>query len=730
MLAQACGGAWASFARNHEQPEVRKHKDGPAIILATFGGMCYREDADVESITGIGLDSDGSNLSRAMIKEKLNGHRYLAHTTFKNKPEAERWRILLPFAHPVAPSKMYAAFDYFNALFDGVLDPACKNPSRLLYFASCPPERRKHYQFFAHDGAPFDASTLSDVQVNTVSGGEIPEVDVPGRFFDLLERNANLRKRWEGNTEGLTDTSGSGLDYSLGSILRRENFNDEEIAACLRVFEFGKQDKSEKYIARTVRKLTAVSEFTVVEETEDEDEDFDIRSRPEPMREEAFIGVAGEFVDFIYPQSESSREVLLTQFLAAFGTLRGDSPRYPHESTFHWTQEFMVACGPTSMARKGTSVAHVKRVLVEAEPLSGKRIVSSLSSGEGLIFMIRDPKEIYTYDKKNLGVPLLSDKSDLDVADKRLLVITSEFGTILEQLRRTGSTLSSILRMAWDHEPLINTTRNEGKGGDRCDEPLVGVIAHVTPEELRQKLTSVDHMNGFGNRFLFCYCLRSKKIPEGGARPEGPVWDSLVQRIRHALFTPCELIARRTEECKKLWAEMYNELPALSGLPAYLLSRREAHLLRLSLIYATLDLGSGSDFDVLDVSQSKPEVLIEPRHLLAAKAVLDYCVASTEYLFGASAMAASDRDRVLEVLKTEDRPITSMQLRTKAFKGHKPADALKRLLQSMEVAGLITVKSEPNAGRGGRPTVWVSLRSIGGPSAPTAPIVRGSLYGT
>jgi hypothetical protein len=322
--------------------------------------------------------------------------------------------------------------------------------------------------------------------------------------------------------------------------------------------------------------------------------------------------------------------------------------------------------------------------------------------------LIRDAKEILTFDNKTKKTEL--SKFDLGVADKRLLVIAGEFGSVLEQLRRSGNTLSPMLRDAWDGQTLMNPTRNEGKGGDRCTAPLVGMIAHITPEELRKKLQTVDHFNGFGNRFLLAYSLRVRKLPEGGARPEGPTWDTLVHRAQQALHATCEPLARRTDATRALWSKWYDSQPALSGPAQYLLSRREAHLLRLSLMYATLELSDDEFADVDPLDVSRREVLIEPQHHQAALAVLDYCIASTEYVFGADASAADDRNKVLEVLKAEGKPMTSTALRNKAFGHHKEADVLKRLLQAMEIQGLITVE-KVRIGKG-RPASWISLREV------------------
>lgn len=63
---------------------------------------------------------------------------------------------------------------------------------------------------------------------------------LPERFVELLAGDEALRKRWEGNTEGLDDPSRNGLDMSLTALLVARGFNDAEITAIHRAYPHGK----------------------------------------------------------------------------------------------------------------------------------------------------------------------------------------------------------------------------------------------------------------------------------------------------------------------------------------------------------------------------------------------------------------------------------------------------------------------------------------------------------
>ena len=84
--------------------------------------------------------------------------------------------------------------------------------------------------------------------------------------------------------------------------------------------------------------------------------------------------------------------------------------------------------GDTSKGRKGSSRSRVEQLFEMADVawVNG-HIVSGLSSGEGLIYAVRDPDD--RRDKEG-------DLVDPGVIDKRLLVVEEEFCTVLKRMAR------------------------------------------------------------------------------------------------------------------------------------------------------------------------------------------------------------------------------------------------------------------------------------------------------
>jgi Bifunctional DNA primase/polymerase, N-terminal/Primase C terminal 2 (PriCT-2) len=201
---------------------------------------------------------------------------------------------------------------------------------------------------------------------------------------------------------------------------------------------------------------------------------------------EALYGLAGEVVGTIEPHTESDPVALQLQFLAAFGNAIGRGPYFMIEGTRHYTNLFGVLVGDTSKSRKGTAGDRIRQVMRLVDPVWEKnRIRGGLSSGEGLIWQIRDE---VTKTNKNGKQIIVTD----GVEDKRLLLDEREFYASLTVMKREGNTASPLVRAAWDGKPLISLTKNSPA---QCMEPHVSLIGHITEDELRDNLDQTAEIN-------------------------------------------------------------------------------------------------------------------------------------------------------------------------------------------------------------------------------------------
>ncbi len=82
---------------------------------------------------------------------------------------------------------------------------------------------------------------------------------------------------------------------------------------------------------------------------------------------------------------------MLVQLLVAYGALIGGGAWFRVERTRHYPNEFAVLVGDSAVSRKGSALGHVKELLGEVEADFPSRMKKGLSTGEGVVWMLRDP---------------------------------------------------------------------------------------------------------------------------------------------------------------------------------------------------------------------------------------------------------------------------------------------------------------------------------------------------
>lgn len=397
--------------------------------------------------------------------------------------------------------------------------------------------------------------------------------------------------------------------------------------------------------------------------------------------------MAGKIVRVIEPQTEADPAAILVQMLVAFGNVIGRGPHFRVQAARHAANEFVAVVGDSSKARKGTSLNYVRRTMVAADNLWGERCMSTgLSTGEGLVWCLRDPitRPEPVRDSESHEIVDHEDKVvDPGVADKRLFIEETEMVRTLRVMQRDGSTLSAVLRQAWDGVPLSVLTKTSPA---RATDPHVSVAAHIVEAELLRELDATEGASGFGNRFLWVCARRSKTLPEGGdftdlALGLAPLEQQLAETVRWAQ-TLGDVPLARTEQARGLWAEVYPALSAGSpGMVGALTARAEAHVLRLSVIFALLDRSTA----------------IETAHLTAALAVWAYAEASVRHIFG-DRLGDRVADQVLHAIRSVPAGLSRTEIRD-LFARHRRAGEIEQALARLAGLNMIERRSEPTEGR-------------------------------
>lgn len=403
---------------------------------------------------------------------------------------------------------------------------------------------------------------------------------------------------------------------------------------------------------------------------------------PAPLAPIAFHGVVGDLVRLVQPHTEADPAALLLQGLVIFGNILGPVPHFVAEGSRHRLVLYLVLVGTTAKGRKGSSYRTLSHVFTTIDDTlrDPHRVVSGMSSGEGLIAAVRD--EVVT------GATI----TDAGVSDKRLLVLEEEYASVLRVMGREGNNLSAVIRQAWDTGDLGTLTKSNRV---KATGAYISIIGHVTKDELRRYLDRTEAGNGFGNRFLWACAKRSNLLPEGGALHTVDFGDIGRRLMACVEFGRNVGELRRTPDAKELWARVYPELSeGQPGMFGAMTSRAEAQVMRLACLYAVGDMS----------------YVVKPTHLNAALEVWRYCADSARFVFGASLgdPVADELDAALLHAGCEGR--TRTEIRDLFNKNARKAEVDRALTLLIEHG---RVRRDYERTGSGRPVErWIHLRSL------------------
>jgi len=425
----------------------------------------------------------------------------------------------------------------------------------------------------------------------------------------------------------------------------------------------------------------------------------DIEALPMPppipwptLPHEALHGLAGEIVETIAPQTESAPVAILGQMLVAFGNAVGRGAHYRVEGDRHYTNLFLCLVGESSRGRKGTSRGRVMQLMSQGDnEWCLNCVASGLTSGEGLIWAVRDPIERKEPIKERGRIAgYQSVVVDDGVSDKRLLADESEFAQILKVLQRDGNSLSPVIRQCWDTGNLRTLTKNNPA---RATGAHVSFSAHITRLELLRLLRDSEAFNGFANRFIWLCTRRSQLLPDGGrALDLSPLGVQLNYALASAR-TIGEMV--RSKQASELWHEVYPRLTAeRTGMHGAVTGRAEAQVLRLSMVYALLD----------------SQATIQEPHLRAALGLWAYADASARLIFGVEVEDPLPGLVLAKLQASESFGMTRTDIHN-AFSRNIPAAKLLEALARLRDRG--SARCETNkTGKPGAPAErWYALRT-------------------
>lgn len=614
--------SWEVLARGLTRHKERQTKDGPLWSPTLYHAGTFRGKSNVVAVSCLVLDFDRGERAEHFTAgwESLA---YAMHTTFQHTAEQERWRAIFPLSIPVEGAEWPFAWSSLTAHFGGnAIDGSCKDASRIYYMPACRPDAPR--AAVIHDGLLLDPSPFlrpkGDLLVQRAKGELGSGRNNAGMWLAVQMRDNQYTQtetedlRWD--TEVPREKIGPGGRVDL--------YTEVEWRETVRK-AFGRPAREGWRPSRNgangvhVDPRPPLNSLNSLDSSQSENANVPEVGWPRPLAAEAYYGIAGRIVEALAEETEADPSALLLNFLLLFGNMAGRSPHAMVGKTRHCANLFLNLVGRTGDARKGTSYDPIQDLFERAFPeYVSERIVGSQASGEGLISLVSDRREkkVQVKDKKSGRLTLEFDTvvEDEGVSDKRLMIVETEMSALLKVCGRSGNILSEQLRKAWETGDLRNSSKSAPQ---KATGAHISIIGHITPDDLKKYLTDTDVANGFGNRFLWLLCKRSKSLPEGGNLP---LLNNDVKQIRELIqLANTRGHIGRDEEARKVWRAVYDDLTTPGvGMFGEMTARRAPIVLRLSLIYALLD--------------GFAEILSD--HVLAALAVWERCEESVRFLYG------------------------------------------------------------------------------------------------
>jgi hypothetical protein len=360
-----------------------------------------------------------------------------------------------------------------------------------------------------------------------------------------------------------------------------------------------------------------------------------ILERPE-LVPVGLYGILEQIVDAACERTEAVPTSVAINVLARFAATIGRTAYVQIGDQTRYLNFNALIVGPTAKGRKGTSADMPAKLFRHAELLNGAftpplQELTALSTGEGLIHRVRDPRY---HDDSGACI-------DKGVADKRLLCEVSEFGGTLAVATRKENPLTAVIRDAFDNKTLTTPTKTSF---NRATGAHIVIVGHITEIELVKLLTENDVGNGLANRFGMFYSARTKLVPDPKPTPQAQM-DYFANWIHHAAAQAINTgLVQMDDEAREHWDDTYRTIHSRTHAPkvAKLLERQDVYVRMLSALIALIN----------------GETTVRAQHIDAALAWTSYWETTANFIFSTSAKNKSAHaikefaDRVVDLITT------------------------------------------------------------------------------
>lgn len=150
-----------------------------------YAADASRKSTNVEAVTALVVDVDDGT-PFAMLESKLDPFLYVVHTSHSHTQEHPKYRVVLPLDVPVLPADWPVVWQRLNLFIDGHADPATKDPARMYFLPSMPPNSEGHF-VRQHEGRLISADDLPFLQPVRPSPGLVQRATKATPHADQLD---------------------------------------------------------------------------------------------------------------------------------------------------------------------------------------------------------------------------------------------------------------------------------------------------------------------------------------------------------------------------------------------------------------------------------------------------------------------------------------------------------------------------------------------------------------